>query len=243
MTLTIYGDFTDPLSWLASLRADALCALGIGLEWRAVAELHSIWVTPRSVDADRQRRFTALEDWHRRAALPGDPAAPPSAPATTPWPDPAVAGYAEAVGAGVGDYVRCLLFAGYWQEGRDIGNLEILRQMLTVPILHGNSTSEVLSVSGNAIAINGGPSTSVAFHLIETWRRDWEALGRPPLPTVLDGTTTTVGLEALDHLNTLVTNRNATMSAVNPFRLPPMPLPARRVSYERVGIDRCWWDP
>lgn len=38
MTLAVYGDFTDTLSYVASLRVDALRTSGTPVEWRAVTE-------------------------------------------------------------------------------------------------------------------------------------------------------------------------------------------------------------
>lgn len=241
MSHQIFGDFTSPCSWLASLRADALLLAGVDVQWRAVVEHHSIWVTPQPIDASRQKHFAELQEWHRTSALPGEPAAP-AAPATTPWPDPAVAGYAEAVGAGVADHVRHLIFTSYWRDEADIGNLEVLRHLLTVPILHGNSDSEVLSETGDAIAINGGPYTSGACRRIRQWRQEWEALGCPPLPALVEGTATRVGLQALDRLGAIIKARHATIPTANPFPLPRMPLPARRVSHDRPGLRPCWWD-
>ena len=255
-TLRVYGDFSDPWSWFASLRVDALRrrpadspdppgSERIDVRWRAVIEHPSIWVTPQPRDSDQRARFAALTDWHRGAARSGEPE-PPAPRATVPWGEPAVAGYAEAVGAGVGDHVRHLLFDRYWWHEDDIGNPSVVRHLLTVPILHGNSTSDVLSETGDCIALHGGPYTSGAFRRIRAWRRDWEALGCPPLPALVEGTTVTVGLRALDRLGELAGPAGVVpageVSTYDPYPLPRMPLPAQRVSHERPGLRSCWWD-
>lgn len=244
MTLTLYGDFTDPASWYACLRADALTTAGVDVDWRAVAARRSVWVTPTPVDDDARARFAALEQWHRSGALPGEPP-PPQAPATTPWPSPAVSGYAEAVGAGVGEHVRHLIFAAHWL-GQDIGNLETLRSLLTVPIRHGDSRSEVLSITGSALTISGGPYTDEGYHRLTDWKTDYQALGSPALPTLIEdraaGHPMTSGLAALDRLGELVTQVGAEIPRVNPYLLPQTPLSGRRVSHERPGLRACWWD-
>ncbi|MFN2321144.1 MAG: hypothetical protein ABR500_15900 [Dermatophilaceae bacterium] len=68
--------------------------------------------------------------------------------------------YAEAVVAGVADHVRALLFRSHWVHNEDIGNPDVLRGLLALPILHGRSLAAVHSESGYAVSISGGPLTT-----------------------------------------------------------------------------------
>lgn len=243
MSLIVYGDFTDPLSRVASLRVDALRLTGHEVEWRAVAHHHTTQVVVGPVTDSTRERVEAVQRWWPGAALPGEPAALDQ-PRISPCPDPPVAAYAEAVGAGVADHVRALLFARYWTDGEDIGNPDVLRRLLAVPMIHGDSPAEVHSESGYAVAIGGGPLTTAGWRRMGAWRREWVALGRPGLPIVCDGTDAYTGFEAVEHLGSLLgAERVPALAAVgNPHPLPPLPLPARRVGIGRPGRRRTWWE-
>lgn len=245
MTVTVYGDFTDPLSRIASLRTDALRTAGAPVDWRAVAGHRTTAVMAHPVDDDTRRHIADIEQWWRDSALPGEPTAR-SNTHVVPWPDPPVSAYAEAVVAGVADHVRALLFRSYWVGNEDIGNPDVLRGLLAVPILHGRSPAEVHSESGYAVSISGGPLTTDGWRLIEQWRGEWHDLGRPELPVVRDGDTTLVGREAVSHLGAIISGEGLalrpTLPAVNPHPLPPMLLPGRRPGSARPGRRAAWWD-
>ena len=241
MTLTVYGDFTDPLSYVASIRADALRTAGVDLEWRAVAAHRSTRILAEPVGPEAARRIADVERWRREEALPGEPTTWLT-PRTTPWSDPPVSAYAEAVGAGVADHVRHLLFAGYWLDGLDIGNPDVLRPLLVLPILHGRSASEVLAQEGYAVAIGGGPVTTAAWRRVDLWRHAWHDLGREELPVLVEDSTRLAGRDAVAHLGSLVEERRLDFPPANPYRLPPMPLSAQRVGLGRPGRRAAWWD-
>lgn len=245
MSVIVYGDFTDPLSRIASLRSDALRTAGADVEWRAVAGRSSTQVVARPLDDDDRRTLLDAEQWWRESALPGEPTAR-SSPHVLPWPVPPVSAYAEAVVAGVADHVRALLFRSYWVNNEDIGNPDVLRGLLAVPILHGRSPAEVHSESGYAVAIGGGPLTSDGWRLARQWRQGWRELGRPELPVVVDGEESLSGRTALTHLGSLISAVGAalpqTLPAMNPYPLPAMPLSARRHGIARPGRRAAWWD-
>ena len=95
-----------------------------------------------------------------RALLQPGEVLPADAPGFLPNTGPAVAGYAEAYGAGVAGPVRRLLFDACWTGGADIGNPEVLRRLLAGPIRAGHSTSLPLRDSGYAVSLAGGPITT-----------------------------------------------------------------------------------
>lgn len=241
MGLTIYADFTDPLGWITSLRADALILAGDEVEWRAVIAQPRLTVVSTPPDEDDRQRQDEVARWHTSAALPGEPREFPW-PRVIPWAQPPVSAFAEAVGAGVAHGVRRLLFAGYWRRGQDIGNPDVLRTLLAVPLLRGNSPWDSLSDTGYAVAINGGPMTTDAWRLIRQWQGDWANLGRPGLPVVVYGERTLAGFEAADYLGALVREAGGEVRPSNPHVLPPMPVAARRMSLDRPGLRPAWWD-
>ena len=135
MALLLYADFTDSHCHLASRRVDLLRAADVAVDWRAVETLPHLPVTGgrdphRHANLARQREeVTGLlaEGEQFSGGLPGFVANTRAA----------VSAYAEAYGAGVGDDVRRLLFALYWEDGVDIGNPSSLRSPLAAPILRG----------------------------------------------------------------------------------------------------------
>lgn len=245
MSLVVYGDFTDPLSRIASLRMDALRAVGADLEWRAVAARPTTQVLARRVDDETSRRIATVEQWWRDAALPGEATAR-SGVTVVPWGAPAVSAYAEAVVAGVADHVRALLFRSYWVHNADIGNPDVLRSLLALPMIHGRSPAEVHSESGYAVAISGGPLTTDGWRLIGQWRTQWRDLGRPVLPVVRDGDETLCGRDAVARLGAAISGEGLSLRpvlpAVNPHPLPPLPVAARRAGIARPGRRLAWWD-
>ena len=240
MSLIVYGDFTQLLSLVASLRTDALIAEGRAVEWRAVvgAPTTTVVSRPRS-DAARREITEVAACWHD-SALPGEPVGV-HAPGFVPAAGPPAAAYAEAVGAGIGDHVRHLLFTNYWRDQEDIGNPDHLRRLLTVPILHGNSNADVLREYGYVVQIAGGPVTSAAWRLRHAWETAWDGLGRPELPAVTDGTDSYAGHDAIRYLGTLGEAPH-TFADGNPYPLPPMPLAARRLDRIRPGLRPSWRD-
>ncbi len=203
MRITVYGDFTCPFSYLAARRADLLSAHGVDLDWRAVEHAPSLPLTGRPVGPSEARELQV--EWQQVEGLlrPGEvlPGKPPALLAST---QAAVAGYAEAVGAGVAGIARDLLFTAYWVDGRDIGHPEVLRSLLSTPIRLGTSTSHPLHDFGYAVTPARGPVTTEAYHRIRDWRSAWEDLGDATIPAVQHDDVTLTGIAAVQHLGELV---------------------------------------
>lgn len=241
MTLTVSGDFTDPLSWIASRRVDALLLAGCDVEWRAVRGRPSLTVTATPLGPDGEAQFTAATEWLQQEGLPGEPLLG-SAPRIAPCSAPPVSAFAEGVAAGIPDHVRHRLFEHYWVEHQDIGNPDVLRRLLTVAFLHARSASDVVAEYGYAVAISGGPITTPAWLLVRDWQDDVARHPGTTLPLLTDGETTTNGYAALARLGELVTAAGADFSHEWSTPLPEMPIAARRLSIERPGRRPMWRD-
>ncbi|MEO6790071.1 MAG: hypothetical protein ABI187_03815 [Ornithinibacter sp.] len=207
--MIIYGDFTCPLCYLTSWRADVLEGTPYAVDWRAVEHQPGLPLTGlrtghREVDA-LTSRWGDMNS-HR---IPGEvlPGRSPSFLAST---RAAVAGYAEAYGAGVAERARRELFRAYWVRGLDIGNPEVLRGVLGDTIRNGTSSSQPLHDWGYAVTSARGPITTVAFHLIRDWHHQWSELGSPRAPLlVADDGSTAAGGEVLAECERLVAGRPA----------------------------------
>lgn len=241
MTLIVHADVTDPLGRVAAVRVDALRAAGEEVEWRAVASRHSTRVLASPAGPEWRRRLGEAERWHRDNALPGEELRWVT-PLTVPCPDAPVSALAEAAGAGIADHVRHLLLTAYWDQGLDIGNPDVLRPLLVLPMLHGSSGAEVLRQDGYAVAIGGGPVTTDAWRRIGAWRRSWVDLGRPALPALVEDGTILSGFEALARLGALVSERGLEVRlGADPFPLPPRPVTAPWLGIEYRGHRSGWW--
>ncbi len=203
MTITIYGDFTCPFSYLASRRVDLLTSHGVHVEWRAVEHARQTPLTGLHLSEDQAQQMK--EEWEsvERLLLPGE-RLPGKAPTMLASTQAAVAAYAEAVGAGVSGIVRDLLFTAYWVEGKDIGHHEVLRALLSTPFRLGTSGSHPLQEFGYAVTPARGPVTSGAYHRIRDWRADWEQLGDATIPALQHSGVTLTGIPALRRLGELI---------------------------------------
>jgi len=239
MTLTVYGDFTDLLSYIASLRVDALRLADTPVEWRAVTE-ESTTTTSVPLGAAALERLEEMRHWWREHRLAGDPPdAPP--PSFRPYGLPPLSGYAEAVVAGVGDHVRHRIFSAFCVGHQDIGNPDLLRRLLAVPLIRGRSTASVHREHGYAVAIGGGPVTTEAWRLMRQWRTGWEGTGRTELPVVTDGVDVLGGYQALEHLAELVGDQRIPSGRENPYPLPPLPVWAHRRGLPPAPRPG-WWE-
>ncbi|MDQ2756383.1 MAG: hypothetical protein M3Y71_07445 [Actinomycetota bacterium] len=223
--LLVYGDFSSPNGCLASHRIDALKAVDVDIEWRAV-ELHphlsvmgAPLTGPSSTAADQ-----AMSSVNERL-LPGEVLVWKK-PTMTPHTQGSVAAFAEAVGAGVSDDVRQLLMTAYWTRGANIGDPEVLRRLIAGAIRRGHSTSDPLRRFGYAVSLSRGPITTSAYRRIRDWRTQWNELETHEDLAVVDEQGASTGLDALDRLAALITEAGAPPNPVlpNPGRFPEVTL-------------------
>ncbi len=219
--LLVYGDFTCPGCFLASSRIDALKAVGVDIEWRAV-EVHPdlpVMGVPlegaASAAVDQARSAVAgrllsgeLLSWKK--------------PALRPHTQAAVAAFAEADGAGVADDVRRLLIGAYWTRGANIGDPEVLRRLIAGAIMRGHSTSDPLQRFGYAVSLSRGPITTGAYRRIRNWQAQWKDLEAPDDVALMEPQGVSSGLDALDRLAALIKERGAPLSPswADPGRYP-----------------------
>ena len=228
-TLVLYGDFSCATCYLASQRVDGLTRAGVAVEWRAVEHRPELPVTGLRHGVDtRSAAEHALA--HSRALLRPGEQLPLAVPAMVPKTQAAVSAYAEACGAEVGDEIRRLLFTAYWVDGMDIGNPEVLLTLLGGTFMRGKAISEPIREWGFAVAVTRGPITSRAWRLIRDWNQEWQALGRPELPSLRDATRIQSGERALGQLADEVSQA-------------PMPGDAPDGGGPRVNVVSGWRPP
>lgn len=240
MTLTIYGDFTDELSHIASLRVDALRTAQTPVEWRAVTTGDPTTTTSTPLGGERARHRDEVLQWWRRNRLPGD-RPDDETPHFHPFGQPPVSAYAEAVVAGVGDHVRHLLFSAYWIDHVDIGHPDVLRRLLAVPMIHGRSQATDAG-QGYAVAIGGGPVTTDAWRLTRQWHTGWAGVDGGELPILTDGSLVLSGYAAVEHLGGLVGDRRIPPVVPNPYELPALSVSAQRRWIDLPGLRPGWWE-
>lgn len=231
MNLIVYADFSSPLCYLTSSRADALRAAGIDVDWRAVEFAPWLPVTGRRPDSDSRPGLDA-EFAETLDLLQPDEQLDWTMPDLVPKTEAAVAGYAEAYGAGVADDVRRLLFRAYWCRKVDIGDPEKLRKPLAGPILRGRSTSDPLRLHGYAVSMSRGPITTSAWRRIHAWQDEWSALGADALPVLVENGLPRSGTDVPRYLAKMISQLGV------PFD-PELPEP------ERYPLPRvrppAWW--
>jgi 2-hydroxychromene-2-carboxylate isomerase len=196
MSVVVYGDFNCPFSYLASRRVDVLVKAGLDVAWRAVQHAPGLPVTGQRLDAAGQAEMNAEVGLVRQSLLP-DEELPVGALSLLPRTEAAVSAYAEAVGAGVGDEVRRLLFDAYWLRSVDIGSPEVLRTLLANAMRSGHSASFTVRESGYAVSTNRGPITLAAYRRISAWHCAWNELGTQTTPTLVVGRQVLAGNDAL----------------------------------------------
>ncbi len=207
MKHVVYGDFTCPACYLLSRRADLVAYGPDAVDWRAVEHHRLLPLTGRRPDPDERGQQDEAWGAVLTHLLPGEdlPGRPSATLVNT---RAAVAGYAEAYGAGVAERARRLLFAAHWVDGQDIANPDVLRVLLADTIRSGDSASAPLREWGYAVSTGGGPVTSVGFRLIRDWQHQWQDLGEPREPVLVSsGSPPVTGDAALAALGSLVGGR------------------------------------
>jgi hypothetical protein len=203
----VYADVTCPACYLASLRTDLLADAGLDRpDWRFVEHRPSVRlnavVPDHTTQHARERELASVLATVRDGEPLDADLLPQRVPALLPSTSAAVTAYAEAANAGVGDVVRRLLFAAYWRDGLDLGNLNVLRALLLQPVQQAvarrhdarpqrqpawrwSGSAEVVPWTGNLISIQGGAITAAGERLVRRWRDERRALEAPACFTLL----------------------------------------------------------
>ena len=224
MSLVFYADFTNPDCYLAARRCDALAAVGVPVDFRAVGHRPD----PTVIDQDAvTERFGVLQ----HLLLPGEQL-PWTRPPRISTSEAAVSAYAAVSDTPVAGEVRRLLFELYWRDGIDIGNPNLLRTPLAGPVLRSGSAADPLRQTGYAVHVDRGPVTTAAYRRIRAWRTEWQELGSPALPVLLVEGATLHGADALRRLGKELILAGADVA-------PLLPDP-RRYASERVRPSPFW---
>ena len=174
---TIYADFADPRSYLASLRADVLLAEGhTSLRWKSVQ--HRPTLPPGGVRLDGSAHaIRGIELRHTCENLNLKERCDARNPAFLPNTAVASAVHATAVELGVGAEMRRILFDAYWIRGLDISNTEVVRRIIK-PVLDGISPGGLTKEQYLRLQISAG-------HVARTWQQEWLSMGTPVQLTVV----------------------------------------------------------
>lgn len=156
--LIVYGSFSCPYSFLASLRASHLTDLGTAdVEWRAV--VHDTEVPPLGLPVSGpttemlDRELNQIRELVRSGEL-----YPATRPALLPSTALAVAAYSALDGAQA-DRARAALFDALWVRGLNVGDPAVLGEL----------------------GLRAVPPTATT----ERWRADWLGLDRPMVPMMV----------------------------------------------------------
>lgn len=181
-SLTAYGDFTCPWSYLSWRRSELLRQDGVDVDWRSVE--HDPWHHQSAEEAAKRYHTTssALAEVESRL-LPGE-RLPHAFTGPVPFTTAATAAYAEAVVAGVAEEARRILFEAFWLHGADLNNARVVRDLLAGVLRGRPSRSELVRLWGYAVDVSGGPITTDAWRLVREWRKDWQELGEEVVPAV-----------------------------------------------------------
>lgn len=207
LTVTLTGDFADPLSYLASQRITRLSSLSIlDVHWCAVT------VQPRlpraSAPLTEAGALTAAT-----AALPGELL--PAAGTLVPSSGAASAAYAEALTESladptadrprIADRIRAALFDALWVQHRRIDDPEVIRHVVfdvfdagyeradirrriasndSLLPHHGSHPLGASRRSGYVVTLAGAPMTTDGQRRLDTWQQAWRDRGEPDLPTL-----------------------------------------------------------
>jgi hypothetical protein len=229
VTITLVGDFADPLSFLASQRAELIRSLG----------LHEVrWL---AVEADRTRPVTGapleatIVDRVEHLAAPGE--ALPAVGLRAPNSRAATAAYAESFTDGVPDAMRVALFDALWVHGRNIGDPDVIRSVVfgvlnptppygdidwriraNVPIVPLGDSDTIATARrlGFIVSMGRGPLTVAGQERIDEWRLFWQRHEGPGLPLLLtDHGNAFIGEDALIWLAWQLPHPKATTTSVN----------------------------
>lgn len=217
MRIVVYGAFTCPYSFLASVRVDRLTANGaLEADWRAVESGRPPVTGSHAADRrdEPARELTQARD----LALPGE--ALPQRRAGLVNGQAAIAAHAESVSDGLQDELRRRLFAAIWLEARPMTSVTDVRRLIAevmctpAPVLahlsspdlpnallHDPDPHRIARRSGGAVTMYGGPLTKTGSRRARRWCQEWLALPRQVTPALLaPDATVMLGEDALRYL-------------------------------------------
>lgn len=193
----VIGDFADPLSFLASQRAEQLRSLGLlGFRWCAVEADRLAPIGGRPLAEEMRARVGGL-------TLPAETL--PVAPHDVPNSGAATAAYAESLTDGCADQLRRRLFDGIWVRGLQLDDPNQVRRLVAAAMSTGPlpsieeriaanrpivplGDSDPIRISrrlGMTVTGAGGPLTNGGQNRIDEWRRLWQRYGAPALPLLI----------------------------------------------------------
>lgn len=202
----LYGDFSCPWTYLAHRRLALLRTAGDTFELRAVE--HDPWRAVVATSPDDEFEDLRGElDRVRSYLLPGEDL-PEVLRGFVPHTRAAVSGFGEAYGGGVADIVGPMLFDAFWRHGLDLDDPVVVRTLVADAIQSGCSPSDPLRRWGHAVAVTGGPMTTLAWRLVRAWRQEWTSMDKQVVPVlVLPDGAVRYGTEAVEHLGREVLDR------------------------------------
>lgn len=236
MNITVYADFTCPLSFLAHQRLEQLVRQGVEqVRWRAVLAEPGRPVTGRVLtpSSTAELRGAVLHSTFPDERLPVTTSRLSHAGALT-------AAYAEAVTDGVADLVRRAFLESLWQDGQELSDAVDVRRVITqvmnpdVPAVErrlpgtpliplGIDRTVAMRRSGGTITRLGGPISTIGQRRMTGWQQAWTDHGRPPLPMVVtDRGEARNGAEALAYLRDLLSPADAVAGSL-PTAMCPAP--------------------
>lgn len=200
MTITLIGDFADPLSFLASQRVEQIASLGLHeVRWQAVETDRLRTLRGEPLTQEEVAEVEAL-------ALPGEVL--PEAGVPVPNSRAATAAYAESLTDGAASGMRRRLFDAIWVEHLPAGAPEVIRTLVyqlynepltpdeiafrrqeNVPVVAKGDVDVIITTrrSGLVVSMARGPLTTIGQRRIDGWRRDWQDHGCPRLPLLVTG--------------------------------------------------------
>lgn len=198
MTITIVGDFADPLSFLASQRTEHIRSLDLhDIRWLAVVADYARPMGGTSLDV-------STVDQLRRLTAPGE--ATPIAELLVANSRAATAAYAESFSDGVTDAMRVALFDALWVHGRNIGDPNVIRSVVfdvlnpippygdidwrvraNLPLIPLGVADPIAATRrlGFIVSMGRGPLTVTGQERIDEWRCFWREHGSPELPLLV----------------------------------------------------------
>jgi hypothetical protein len=214
MGLTVYADFTCPLTFLAHQRARRVEDQGLGpIRWCAVVADRRRPVTGRVLDHDTA---AALREAVLAAAQPDERV--PLVTSRLSWAGALTASYAESLTDGRQDQLREAFLSALWERGADLSDAvdvrrlvadvmnphveDVLRRLPVTPLIPlGIGHDAGMRLAGATTTRLGHPLTTVGYRRQTSWARERAEHGPLPLPLVVTADRQALsGAPALDHL-------------------------------------------